>query len=297
MYYYGMMWYALKTLESFYDDQYDVVVFYSFGDDKIDFETAKYNSKFNMFQDFPWVKFIKSDYKERYRIDTVHGDPHLADSYMTKWYNLHKIFDMGYEKVFYTDGDVIFFGDIGYYFEKYSDDKMWVLMEGHSVALILLGHQAMMSGQFMLHKSKFEQVGNFFEKCLQKRKQLNERAYSLLHKRISEQQYKDFIHFNEQYCAQQVFIDHGVEFEELQKEDYTTHHTYNETHKIEVVDGEVRYLDVNTKVMHYSGSKSAMLLPKELHTPWLAEGHAAFLKRYNNSGLMAVEPTWKIVHG
>jgi hypothetical protein len=299
MYYYGMLWYALKKLEPFYSGGYDVVVFYSFGDKGISFETAKYNNKFNMYEDFPWVKFIKSDYNEKYTIHKIHGDPHLADSYMTKWYNLHKIFDLGYEKVFYTDGDIIFFGDIGYYFEKYSQDKMWILHENVSeLTEIMLGRQPMMSGQFMIHKNLFNKIDNFFEKALEKRKYLNEKAIQYLwdHK-ITEQQYKDFIHFNEQYCAQLTFVDHDIEFEELQPEDYTTHHRYGSRFKLSVEDGVVKYLDVSTVVMHYSGAKSAMLLPPELHTPWLAEGHSYFLKKYNNRGVMDRDPTWEIVHG
>ena len=58
--YYSMLYHALETLQLVYKNQYDVVVFYSVPGTALD--NHVHLNSFNLVKDFPWVKFIQSDY-------------------------------------------------------------------------------------------------------------------------------------------------------------------------------------------------------------------------------------------
>lgn len=130
--YYSMLYYALHSLLAVYDNSFDIVVFYSFINCHDDFDQYMHLGKYNLKRDFPNVNFIKSDYIDNYETSNKFGNTSMSDPWMSKWFHLPKLTEMGYSKIFFIDCDVIFFKNPSYIFE-YSTENIWSLGCGDKV--------------------------------------------------------------------------------------------------------------------------------------------------------------------
>ena len=85
MHYYSMLYYALETLEKFYDETFDVIVHYK--TKNFEFEKEFHLGVYNIYRQFLFPIYIESTYPDQ-------------DGWMAKWYALQKTFELGYEKVY-----------------------------------------------------------------------------------------------------------------------------------------------------------------------------------------------------
>lgn len=245
---YSMLYYSLQSIKNFYNNEFDIVVFYSTTD--INFETYQHLEKYNLIRDFPFVKFIESDYATKY-----------SNVYMHKWYNFEKVFKLGYDKVFYLDCDVFFTRSISYLFMKYSDHALIGLCEGYTKAIHdVLGRPGLPSGQIIVDKETFLKLDNLYEKILIKQNELIIKA----NKTLTELDANWFISLSEQYAAQMVFIDSKINIEFMDISDVC----FGEgLFDIEIKNHEVYIVNImNTSVVHYFGKNGYLVCPKELHT-------------------------------
>lgn len=269
--YYAMLYQALKTLSKFYLGHYDVVVYYTFTNQNYSFENFAYKDKYNMYKEFgKFVKFIETDYDKRYDTTYVLGQKNLADPWMAKWYHMVKAIELGYDKIFYTDCDVLFYSDVGYLFHQYADDEIAVLF--CSANPLLLDTRPVSSGQFVIHKNFFGDTATFFDKVLEKRKILNDRGEHLhSHGKISRDEVLNWYFFNEQHCGQMVFEDNGANFVQFDEMDYVTpawsnidkNHLRN-MYTLQIVDNNIKIKNVLTSVIHYSLAHVQHMLPVDL---------------------------------
>ena len=246
--YYSMLYHALETLQLVYKNQYDVVVFYSVPGTALD--NHIHLNSFNLVKDFPWVKFIQSDYHVNH-----------SNIYMHKWYNLEKVFDLNYDKVFYLDCDVVFNKDPSYMFDRYHDNSMWALIEGHDTLVYkFLNRPGVPSGQFIISKKLFDKCNNLHDRILLKQKVLIEQAYVALTKIEAEW----FSNLSEQYAAQLVIQDSGVNIHALSIADVcfgVSAFTVKLINNFPVVSvGE-------NAITHYFGKNDYIFVPDRLKTP------------------------------
>ena len=246
--YYSMLYHALETLQLVYKNQYDVVVFYSTPGTALD--NHVHLNSFNLVNDFPWVKFIQSDYHVNH-----------SNIYMHKWYNLEKVFDLGYDRVFYLDCDVVFNKDPSYMFNRYHDNSMWALIEGTDTLVYkFLNCPGVPSGQFIISKKLFDKCNNLHDCILLKQNALIAQAYVALTKTEADW----FSHYSEQYAAQKVIQDSGINIQSLSLADVcfgVSAFTVKLINNIPVVSvGE------NT-ITHYFGKNDYIFVPDKLKTP------------------------------
>ena len=109
MHYYSMLYYALETLEKFYDETFDVVVHHK--TKNFEFEKEFHLGVYNIYRQFLFPVYIESTYPDQ-------------DGWMSKWYALQKTFELEYEKVFMIDNDIIFYGNPSYMFQKYGNKNV-----------------------------------------------------------------------------------------------------------------------------------------------------------------------------
>lgn len=246
--YYSMLYHALETLQPFYKNQYDVVVFYSTPD--ADLKSYIHLNSFNLITDFPWVKFIESDYHT-----------FSSNIYMHKWYNLEKVFDLGYDRVFYLDCDIVFNKDPAYMFERYNDKTAWALYEGNDTLIYkFLGYPGVPSGQLIISRTLFEKCDNLYERVLLKQTELIERAQS----ELTETQAKWFVTLSEQYSAQAVMLDSDILIRPLSMFDVNFGVSAFE---IELNDQVPIVKNGNSAITHYFGKNDYIFVPDKLKTP------------------------------
>jgi len=195
MQYYSMLHYALESWQKYYKNDYDVFISVSSPD--FDIWNESYLG-LNITKTFPNVFFYKSDF-----------DKTKYDVYLQKWYDMDKVFSKGYESIFNFDVDSIFYNDIRYIFDKYNGDYIYALREGYNEHFYkVLGEPGIPSGQLIIPKSQFNKVDNLFQKILDKRIELNNSA----REKLDDGNYNWFKGLSEQYSAQKVFTENGVEY-------------------------------------------------------------------------------------
>ena len=250
--YCSMLYHALETLEPFYKNQYDVVVMYSIPG--VDLNEYLHLDDFNLIKDFPWVKFIQSDYHHTH-----------SDIYMHKWYNLKKVFDLNYDTVFYLDCDIIFNQDPNFIFDKYNNNAAWMLLEGNDTPVCkFLGYPGAPSGQLVIHRTAFAKCKNLYEKILLKQQELVSRAYS----EMSTIEAGWFKNLSEQYAAQAAIIDCGVEIRALSVDDVCFGIN---AFAIKFIDGIMDVTIGPSVITHYFGKNDYIFVPDKLKTTSMYE--------------------------
>lgn len=202
MHYYSMLYYALETWERYYNNNYDVFVSVSSSDFNI------WNEEYlglNITKRFPNVIYYKSDFdKSKYNV------------YLHKWYDIDKVFAKGYESIFQFDVDSIFYEDISYIFDKYNKQYIYSLTETYNPTIYkILSECGKPSGQQIISNIILHKVDNLFLNILEKRNQLIEIAKQ----RLNNTEFIWFKKLSEQYSAQKVFNDFGVEYRSLNPND------------------------------------------------------------------------------
>ena len=256
---------CLTTLFNVIDSNpsFDVVAFLKSNDDTFSFDFEHLN-QFNIVKDFPNLKIVNSDYP-------------YSDAYMSKWYHFQKAFQMGYEKVFYFDCDIIFFKNPDFLFEKYKDDYFWCLYADiNPYTKAILGYPGISSGQFLMSKTLFNKIPDFFNTLTKKRVELTNKANKYFEEGlISASDRNSFNYFNEQYCAQEVFHDFKIPIKEIDR--YDMNWGYDIVPVIrDKEDDVIGYGDNHYTMWHYTSFHSYLILPKKYFTPYLE-------KKYINS--------------
>lgn len=258
--YYSMLYHSLATLKKYYNNEFDVVVFYNTpAFENNSFEQYMHLNRYKIIDAFPFVKFIKSDYKDK-------------DWYMTKWYHFPKLFDMGYEKVFFLDCDTMFFDKPDFFFLKYSSNSFWALQEGlHNTTKQVLGEEGINSGQVLISKKIYDKIPNFYKTLVNKRKQLIKKAEKLnKNKKLSDTELDGFKYFSEQYCAQMAFKDVGVPIEIFDTKDITYGGARESTYRVVVRRDQV-FIETNVVILHYTSAWAYTVIPENLHTSNMTE--------------------------
>jgi hypothetical protein len=261
--YYAMLHYSFKTLHQYYNGEFDIVVSVSSADFNIWDEDYM---GMNLIKDFPLVKFFKSDY-------------HIfsPNPLMHKWYDVDKVFKMGYELVFCFDCDIKYFNNIDYFFEKYNDGNLYALFEGDNDHFIkVLGRNGMAGGQIMFPKHIFENIPNLNDKVVETQKQLITKAYEVL----DFDNARWFETLSEQYAIQSVFINSGYTPKSLSCNDVCFG---REVYDIEYLENDVKII-ANVTALHYLGSCNWLFLPKEYLTPFQYERKLQIIQKNNIKG-------------
>lgn len=250
MQYYCMLHYSLKTLHNYYDNQFDIVVTVS----SPDFDIWKEDYMgFNLVKDYPNVKFIKSDY---FNAEQISKDPVIQ-----KWYDLEKVFELGYDLVFFLDCDTIFYKNVNYLFTKYNNGNVWALHEGYNEQFVkVLNRNGIPSGQVMFPKNIFYSIPNFGQKIIDKQKEL----IKLAREKLDERNASWFETLSEQYSAQMVLADNGYYPDALHCTDVCFgRHLY----EVEYSEDDILLkVSDNIAVIHYFGTMNWLFLPKEYLT-------------------------------
>lgn len=261
-----MLYNALDSLSNFYDQSFSVEVYYTFPD----FRNYRYLDKYNIYEKFNHLfNLVESSYDKQYTIDTNPNG--LNTPWMSKWYNLENILSKGYDKIFLIDSDVIFYQNPNYIFEKYSDDKIYGLGLWDDIAKKICPTLSPMgSGQLIIPKKFHVNKKNFYAKVLKERKRLNSVAKKLLNnKTIKQDEFDNFTFFNEQYCGQNILTTNGKNFAGLDRQDFTTPsgsnlESDNPVYRVEVDGKNIKVVDINTAIIHYSAGHACFMLPEHL---------------------------------
>lgn len=245
--YYGMLYYSLETLMKHYDGTVDIVVIWS-AYEGFNIDDYAYLDSFNAVKDFPAVKFIKSDYSD-------------VDVYMHRWYNFKKVFELGYDKVFYLDTDVIFFDNPAPIIDSYGDGFN-LLFEGHDDTVYkVLGRNGAASGQIIVDSQVFSTVKDvLYSGIVEKKKYLVERARKLL---SNSGNYDWFCGLSEQYAALMYILDNNIKYGYLNTVDVSFG---KECYSFKVVGNNIEFIDVSPKILHYFGRCAYFILPERLRT-------------------------------
>lgn len=281
--YYAMLYHALDTLREHYNGSYDVVVYYAVKDRAVDFKKYFHLGKYNMCDEFDYVKFIDSDYDDKYDTTFYPAERNTSDPWMSKWYTLAKSFELGYDKVFLMDCDVIFYRDIGYVFSKYPDEAVPCLF--CCVHPLLLSTPGVASGQLIIHKKFIGDPATFYNRVLQHRSYLNDKGeehYRLGN--ISEFDLKNWYFFNEQHCGQMALEDEHAIFIPLDPADFATPawssieaNPENTYYTVEFTREDALVSNVKTSVVHYTAGYGNVMLPKHLLSNWELQHRHNFL--------------------
>ena len=286
IYYYAMLYHALETLFQYYDGSFDIVVFQSFIDE-LNFNDYSYLSKYNIVKDFKNIRIIKSEYKEKYKNQEYNDQVHSP--WMSKWYNLQKVYEMGYKKVFMIDCDVVFFGNPSYIFSKYSSDYVWVLGCADDVfSSIYKDKHPIMSGQVLIDFDRIHLPLDFYEKCIEERLKQRSLASALEYK-FGTRAIKNFTFFNEQYSAQIVLENLGSIYNYLEPCDFTTPANCNlenkaGTHVYEVKcrNDNIYIENIKTCIIHYAAGCVGYNLPEYLRDNHLNISYKNWIKQICN---------------
>ena len=305
--YYCMVYNAMRTLFKFYDKSFDVVVFYTFPGD---LDKFLHNEQFDIVKDFPLVKFIKSDYTKKYKMNRER--PYVHDGYMSKWYHLQKSFELGYRKVFFLDCDTVFMKNPSYLFQKYDDKSLWTLSCVDPVHDMLFPNSLNMnSGQFMIHRNCIKNLLSLYDDIVKKRSYLCKLARETLLKKglISDGELSGYDYFNEQYCGQMILIEpdnvsykqfdhmeviHPAAPVEFSCDGHTIKDNKERQYSVNLnangIPG-IYNISKDTCIIHYSSGKSVFWVDKELRNDDLNNGY----KDMYNSLKFKNEDTWELL--
>ena len=286
-----MAYWSLKTLSNFYDNSFDVILFYDSNVENFELEKVHINN-FNMVKDFNFVKFIKLNYYEKYK---QKKDPfsykdqnffsNISNIWMFKWFGLEKIFSLGYEKILFLDVDTVFYRNPAEIFSSLNEKCVYVSLEQMFSSIIssnskyiskispnkpanplLLNRNinngnGINGGQIFFSKVK---MNNFFDLYYKSRLDLNEDAKQLFQEgKIDEIFYKYLTSFNEQWAPLLVFDFYKI----------------NVTKIPPILIKRGKIIDKTPCVFHYEQIKyKHELIPEELHTPLIKEQRLKFMK-------------------
>lgn len=255
MHYYAMAHYALETLQPFYTGDYDIIFYHDVSG--FDFDNDKYNSEYNIKNDFPWVEYIKSPYKELYSIPDVYARGAIHDAYMCKWYHLQETFKRGYDKLFMLDLDVTFIRDPGYFFEKYDDPTSFRCDD--EIIRLLLKKCGWSSAHIIVKKEHIGEIDTFYDRVAIQRKILYNRSKLLWDTgKISQFEHENFCFFSEQYSGQ-LIIEKRKRFVSFDHDDVYWKHPIEK-----IVDDEITLKPQEATIVHYSTAASGSVLPARL---------------------------------
>ena len=249
--YYAMMYYAMQTLHevSKGNMNFDVVIYY-YGNN-YDIKNHKhFEGNENLFNDFQSIKFIEFPF-ERVK---------ASDVYFFKWKCVDHLFNnYDYDKVFITDADLIFYGNPGYVFDKYSEDYAHILFEGSDkVVQKVLGRNGIAGGQIVLSKKLYHnKIKNLYEKISEQRKILLEIASKVLE---SEGDYNYFDKLSDQYSLMNALLASDIELKALSFKDIL----YGILACNIKVKNEQIIIKPNTNILHYLGPYAYLFLPDKL---------------------------------
>lgn len=285
IYYYAMMYNTLRTMFYYYDGSFDIVIFQSFIDG-LSFFDYSYLDKYNLAKDFAGVRILTSDYKEKHKNQEYTNGIHSP--WMSKWYNLYNVYNMGYEKVFMVDCDLTFFSNPSYIFSKYNSDHVWVLGCADQIfSCIYPNKHPIMSGQVLIDFSKIKLPENFYERCIETRIEQSLMADSLVDK-YDQNSIRSFKFFSEQYSAQIVLENLGAKYDYFEPIDFTTaansnlvNKTGNHMYEINCINQEIVIENVKSSIIHYSAGEAAFNLPKYLRDIHLQECHDKWFQKIN----------------
>lgn len=235
-----MLYWSLKTLSQFYQNQFDVIVFYDSDIENFKLENIHINN-YNMMNDFAFVKFIKLDYvnyhrneQEPFRIELI--------PWMFKWFCLEEIFNLKYENILFLDVDTVFYKNpIEVFNSLNKNKKSGCAYVNNGVYTELLSKRnirnglGINSGQFYL-SNVF--IPNFYN----------------LYYKFRLELYKDCVktfdkHFSEQWAGLMVFSKHKLNIQTL---------------PLNLIKRGVSAKD--SCIYHYEHQKLAYkILPKHLH--------------------------------
>jgi len=262
--YYSMLYHALQTLEKHAPFDFEVVVFYS--TPKFNFHTYNHLGKFNLVKDFPWVNFYPSEFIK-----------YSKDAQMHKWFNLKYVFQLGYERVFYLDCDVIFSKDPSHIFDEYPKTfGIYHMLEGLDTPIAkVLGQAGAASGQWIIDNDTFQMannlLNNLFDSIVIKRIELRKIAYKILDKKTADW----YCTVDEQYAAQMTLKDKGIPSIAMHADAVNWHDVF----EVNIKDKDIEFIDLNnTRVLHYLGHNGYLAVPKYLHTLPMQNRLKAYIK-------------------
>lgn len=248
--FYGMLYHSLETLMKVYDGSYDIVVVWSTMAEWFDMHDYEYLGKYNIARDFPQVKIVKSDYSDE-------------DVFMHRWYNFERVFELGYERVFYIDSDVIYFKKPNELFDKnkYPYGSFYVLTEGsNEIVLTVLQHNGAAMGQVLVDRDTFYSVKDLYANISRMRLELMDRAKQVL---PNESDCNWFCNLVEQYAAYEVFQQQNIKVGGLWLSDVCFG---PECHKFRVVGNDVEFTHMVPSIFHYFGNCGYYVVPDRLRT-------------------------------
>ena len=259
MSFYSMLYFALETLEKVYDGTFDVVVYYK--TKNFEFKKEFHLGGYNIYRQFLFPK----------------------------WYALQKTFELGYEKVFMIDNDIIFCDNPSSMFEKYGNKNVahigadgWEQKQGGFRPI--LERVGIASGNEIILREAIHPLNTFFERAVEHRIKLIKKSEEMMKNgQISERIYNNFKFFSEQFAGNFALQDpydpnnipEGKEFVEIQREDLVTPDESNYLNSdrlnnpyycLNIENNIIRITNIKTKIIHYSSSASPLYIPKKLFT-------------------------------
>ena len=175
------------------------------------------------FPEYKFVKVIKTDYTDRYEVCDYYQtynkenfninqylNRNLHSSWMHKWYALENVIKLGYDRIFFSDCDVVINGNLNRIFSLYDElenKNNFYFPEVFDETLDKYFHLnfAANSGHFLLRPTKINEM-NIYEKIVEKRRDMDIVMASFFEKeKFSIETLEHFGFFNEQYCAQMYF--------------------------------------------------------------------------------------------
>jgi hypothetical protein len=276
-----MLYYALSTLFKYYDNSFDIVIFQSMPDN-FDFDKYQYMSKYSIKNDFNNLHIYESDYKSKYSYDY---NEKSNSPWMSKWYNLYKVYQMQYKKVLMIDCDIIFFKNPAYIFDKYDSQYVWVLGCMDTIfSTIYKDKKSIMSGQILIDFDNIKLPDDFYELCVSERLLQQNMANNLADK-FTQQELKNFNFFNEQYSAQIVLEKLGASYNYFMPEDLTTpancnleNLSGNHVYDILCVNDEIVLDNIKTTIIHYAAGCIPYNLPHYLRDENLSYAYNTYWK-------------------
>lgn len=263
--YYGMLYQALESLTKYYNHSFDVIVYH---DCYFDFNNFKYLNKYNL-KKFEYVQFIESNYSKFYNIDW--NTPRLHDVYISKWYNLAELFLMKYNKIFFTDCDVLFFKNPSYLFDKYdTNKKVYGLGCFDKVFNILYPDvEPFLSGQLIIDYNAVPDWLSFYTKIIELRHNQNNLAEKLyINNKISIDEKNAFQYFNEQY-APFIYLKNYNDFFHIEPEDYKvidwrTLEGIKEYFDVHIENDKIILSSIKSTILHYCSGVYRFVLSSHL---------------------------------
>lgn len=205
---------ALRGLKNHYDKEngYDVIV-----TSNIDIE----------FPEFDFVEVLRTNYTDLYDVCDYYQtydketftieeylNRNLHSSWMHKWYALEQIVKLGYDRILFSDCDVLINGNLNNIFSLFDeiDDKNIFyasLCRDEKFEKYFVSNNTVNSGHFLFRPDKVNKDG-LYELIVKKRKYMDNimaGAYERNELTVSDLEHFGF--FSEQYCAQFYFEECG----------------------------------------------------------------------------------------